>query len=116
MLYIDIARILNVPEKDVITAINSSKKVESINKYIYEDENCEKIEKISDLEDSEEILIDKIFVSSLLENLKIRDKEIIELRYFKEKTQMQVAVIMGISQVQVSRIERRALKELRSMI
>ena len=61
-------------------------------------------------------MIDKIYLSSLLENLKIRDKEIIKLRYFKEKTQTQVADIMGISQVRVSRIERRALKELRSML
>lgn len=116
ILPIEIAKMLNVSEKDVNTAIDSLKKVESINKYMYEDGNCEKIERLSNFENNEEIVIDKIYLSSLLENLKIRDKEIIKLRYFKEKTQTQVADIMGISQVQVSRIERRALKELRSML
>ena len=48
-----------------------------------------------------------------MKQLKIRDREIIELRYFKEKTQTEVAGILGISQVQVSRIERRLLKELK---
>ena len=60
-----------------------------------------------------EIVINKILISELMEHLKIRDKEIIELRYFKEKTQTQVAHIMGISQVQVSRIERRLLSQLK---
>lgn len=116
LLPCEIAKILDVSEKEVNIAMDSLKKVESINQYVYEEGSCEKIEKLSNYEDNEEILIDKIYVSSLLENLKIRDKEIIKLRYFKEKTQTQVAVMMGISQVQVSRIERRVLKELRAML
>ena len=60
-------------------------------------------------ENEEEQVIDKILISELMKDLKIRDREIIELRYFKEKTQTQVASMMGISQVQVSRIERRVL-------
>ncbi len=65
------------------------------------------------MENNEEKMVDKILISDLMEHLKIRDREIIKLRYFKEKTQTQVAAILGISQVQVSRIERRALKELK---
>lgn len=107
-----IAQILRVSEEDICMALEAGKKVESINQYIYEDGNCEKQEKIM-LESNEEKMIDKILISDLMEHLKIRDREIIKLRYFKEKTQIQVASIMGISQVQVSRIERRALKELR---
>ena len=61
-------------------------------------------------------MIEKILISDLMEHLKIRDREIIELRYFKEKTQMQVANMMGISQVQVSRIEKRILKKLKLML
>lgn len=87
-------------------------KIESINQLMYEDSSCEKQERIV-AEDTEEEMINKVLISSLLEHLKIRDKEIIELRYFKEKTQTEVAGILGISQVQVSRIERRLLKELK---
>lgn len=87
-------------------------KIESINQLLYEDSNCERQEQIA-LEDNEEEMMNKVLISSLLDHLKIREKEIIELRYFKEKTQTEVAGILGISQVQVSRIERRLLKELK---
>lgn len=90
-------------------------KVESINQYVYDDNNCEKQEHIA-IDDSEEELINKVLVSNLLDNLKIRDKKIIKLRYFKEKTQTEVASILGISQVQVSRIERRLLSRLKQEI
>lgn len=109
-----IAEILGTTEENVCTAIDARQKVESINQYVYEDGNCQKIEKVSLTENNiEENMIDKILISDLLDDLKVRDREIIKLRYFKEKTQMQVAKIMGISQVQVSRIERRVLKQLK---
>lgn len=107
-----IAEMLNVNEEDICVAIESCKKIESINQYIYEDGNFQKQEKII-CKNSEEKVIDKILISDLMNKLKIRDREIIDLRYFKEKTQTQVAQIMGISQVQVSRIERRVLQELK---
>ena len=106
------AQMLNVTEEEICVAMEAGKKIESINQYIYEDQNCQRQERIVG-ENEEEKVIDKILISDLMENLKIRDREIIKLRYFKEKTQTQVAGMMGISQVQVSRIERRALEELR---
>lgn len=103
-----IAQMLGVTEEEVCMAVDAGKKVESINQYIYEDGNCQVQEKIM-IEHDEEQVIDKILISDLMNHLKIRDREIIELRYFKGRTQTQVASMMGISQVQVSRIERRAL-------
>ena len=108
-----IAKMLNVSEEDVKIALDATKKVESTNQYFYENGNCEIQEKIV-IQNNEENIIDKILVSNLMENLKVRDKEIIELRYFSEKTQAQVANIIGISQVQVSRIERKALNKMKS--
>ena len=49
-------------------------------------------------------------------NLKERDKKLILLRYYKEKTQSQVAEILGISQVQVSRIEKKILKNMKECL
>ncbi len=103
---------LHVTEEEICMAMEAGRKVESINQYIYEDGNCQIQEKIM-ANDEEEQVIDRILISGLMEHLKIRDREIINLRYFQEKTQTQVASIMGISQVQVSRIERRALKHLK---
>lgn len=61
-------------------------------------------------------LIDKIDLRNVIDSLKPREKQIIILRYFKEKTQVQIAKMLGISQVQVSRIEKKILTEIRKKI
>ena len=66
--------------------------------------------------DEQSKIIDKITIEELVENLNVRDKKIIKLRFYGEKTQAQVAKIMGISQVQVSRIEKRILKDLKEKL
>lgn len=106
------SELLKVSEEEICMAMDANKKVESINQYIYDDGNCQVQEKII-TDNNEEKVIEKILISDLMEHLKIRDREVIELRYFKEKTQMQVANMMGISQVQVSRIEKRTLNKLK---
>ena len=64
----------------------------------------------------EEIITNKMVINQLISELKDRDKEIILLRFFKEKTQTEVAKILGISQVQVSRIERKILNEMKTKL
>lgn len=61
-------------------------------------------------------IIDKIVLKQALDSLKPRERQIIILRYFKEKTQVQIAKLLGISQVQVSRIEKKILLEIRKKI
>ena len=55
-------------------------------------------------------------INELIKDLEKRDKEVILLRFFKEKTQSQVAKILGITQVQVSRIERRILNNMKEKL
>lgn len=66
--------------------------------------------------DEQTKIVEKITVEELVENLNTRDKEIIKLRFYKEKTQRQVGEILGISQVQVSRIEKRILSEFKEKL
>lgn len=61
-------------------------------------------------------MLDKLALRQILETLNPRDKKIIILRYFKEYTQVQIAKLLGISQVQVSRIEKKILDEIRMKI
>ena len=110
-----LSEILGINEEEICMAISANKKIESINQYIYEDGNCEMIDKIS-VNNDEENILDKILVSDLIDKLEARDKKIIKLRYFKGKTQSQIAKMIGISQVQVSRIERRVLGELKTQL
>ena len=108
--------LLKVPEVDIVSAIEASKQVESINEEVYEDGKSTKIDKIVSNRDEQGKIIDKIVLNEMVNSLKERDKKIIVLRFYKEKTQTQVAKILGISQVQVSRIEKRILKDLKNKL
>jgi RNA polymerase sporulation-specific sigma factor len=56
---------------------------------------------------------ERLSIKELINGLQKKEKEIIVLRYYKSKTQMQVAKILGITQVQVSRIEKKVLSSMR---
>ena len=89
--------------------------VESIEKNIFGDEEnkLSLIDKISTGKNEEEIITNKIVIKELINKLDKKEKEVIMLRFYKEKTQSQVAKILGITQVQVSRIERRILNSMK---
>lgn len=88
-------------------------KVESINEVFTENGKEEKIERVIGKNDEQNKLIDKLTINDMVDKLSFRDKTIIKLRYFKEKTQVQVAKALGISQVQVSRIEKQILDKMK---
>ena len=71
------------------------------------------IEKISTKKDEQELITNKIVIRELIDGLEKREKEIIMLRFYKDKTQIQVAKILGITQVQVSRIEKKILERMK---
>ena len=102
---------------DVIIAMESTNAVESMDAAANAENKDGKqmtvFEKISTGKSEEEIITNKMVINQLISELKDRDKEIILLRFFKEKTQTEVAKILGISQVQVSRIERKILNEMK---
>ena len=114
----EIAKKLNVLKEEVAVAIEAAKPLESINEEAYKQDNDSesKIAKISNKEDETNKLINKLTINKLINELDERDKKIITLRYFKEKTQAQVAKMLGISQVQVSRIEKKVLLSMRQKI
>ena len=66
--------------------------------------------------DKTEDLIDRIMLKDLIQNLDERDKKIILLRYYRDKTQSEVAEILGVSQVQVSRLESKILSFLKTKL
>ena len=108
-----ISEFLNVKEDEALVAIDARRQVESINEELYDDSKCQRLEQIIPKVDEQSKIIDNLTIKEMINNLNIRDKEIINLRFFKEKTQAQVANILGISQVQVSRLERRILNDMK---
>lgn len=116
----EICKELKVEKEDVIIAIESTNTVESIDGAAGSENKDGKqltiFEKISTGKNEEEIITNKMVVNQLINELEDRDKEIILLRFFKEKTQMEVAKVLGISQVQVSRIERKILNNMKAKL
>ena len=78
--------------------------------------NEELEDKIEEPENGQESLLNKMLLEQLLGSLEAKERELIYLRFFQEKTQMQIAGELGISQVQVSRMEKKILKVLRERI
>ena len=108
-----LAEKLKVTKEEIAVAIDSTRTIESINDDSKEDVPS-KLETIDTGLDEANMITDRIFLRELINSLNDREKEIILLRYYKEKTQTEVAKILGITQVQVSRIEKRILSSMRS--
>lgn len=111
-----LAEKLNVSKEEIAVALDSSRTIESINGDGADENKARKIETISTGTDEATMIVNKLSISELIEDLEKREKEIIILRYYKEKTQTEVAKILGITQVQVSRIEKRILTTMRSKL
>lgn len=113
----EIAKELKVDLEDVILAMEATNSVESIEgtKHINnkDGKSISLLDTLSTENNEEESITNKLVIGQLIKDLKDREKEIILLRYYKEKTQAQVAKILGISQVQVSRLERKILENMR---
>ena len=113
----EIAKELKVNLDDVILAMEATNSVESIEgtKHINnkDGKSISLLDTLSSEKNEEETITNKLAIGQLLKELKDREKEIILLRYYKEKTQAQVAKILGISQVQVSRLERKILENMK---
>ena len=108
---------LKISKEDIALALEGNNTVESIDNKFYTDNkdgnSLNFIEKISSNKNEEEMITNKLAIKQLIEDLDKREKEIICLRFYKDKTQSQVAKILGITQVQVSRIERKILANMK---
>lgn len=113
----ELAEILNVSKEEIVVALDAVKKPESIDEEVYDEVGGEtKISRISTNKDETATVINKLCIQELINELEIREKEIIILRYFRGKTQAEVAARLGLTQVQVSRIEKKILAEMRRKI
>ena len=112
----EIAKDLRTSKEEITMAMDSTRPVDSIEDAQYRDNKTDKtisiLENISTGRDEQTEITNKIAIKNLINELDKQEKEIIMLRYYKQKTQMQVSKILGITQVQVSRIERKVLDNM----
>lgn len=115
----EMAQRLGISSEELVMAVEAGHSPESLFNPVGEGDNSSLmlIDKLNDdCNEDETDIIDKIALRQVMETLKPREKQIIILRYFKEKTQVQIAKMLGISQVQVSRIEKKILEDIRNRI
>lgn len=101
--------------EDIVLALEAGNEVESLHKTVYQKEGSEisLMERIPSDKDEAETVVNQLLLEQLLAELDEQERQIIHMRYFEEKTQTQIAGILGLSQVQVSRLEKRVLGSMR---
>lgn len=109
----EIAQKCGVGVDELVEAFDATAPPESINRELYTDSKDELLDTLKSVDDEEKI-VDKIFAHNILNSLKPRERQILLLRYFGGKTQSEIAPIVGVSQVQVSRIEKRVFEKIRN--
>lgn len=126
----EIAEEMQMSREDIVITMEANVEVESLHKVVYQnDGNTLMLEdKVSEGvydeksavdiygDDEKEKLINHIVLEQMIERLPNKEKELIILRYFKDKTQMEVASLFGISQVQVSRMEKKILLKMKEYV
>ncbi|MBR4138452.1 MAG: sigma-70 family RNA polymerase sigma factor, partial [Lachnospiraceae bacterium] len=103
--------------EEIMLSMEAEVEIESMEQSYYHSDGKEMTlkERIADEKNEEEELTNRLFLQQLLNALDKRDRDLILLRYFDNKTQTQVAEILGISQVQVSRLEKKILRQLKEL-
>lgn len=104
----ELASHFEVETQDIVFALDAQHYVVSLSSTSQEDDTT-LADRIAD-EQTLENDLDKLMLKELIEKLPLREKKVIVLRYFRDKTQSEIAVELGVSQVQVSRIEGKVLK------
>lgn len=114
----EISENTGIEVEDIVTALEASEEVESIYKSVYQNDGSEilLVDQIAQNSNKHEEMLNHMLLEQLLKTLSEEEKELIRLRYFQEKTQTEVARRMGISQVQVSRLEKKILIRMRSEV
>ena len=111
----EIAQSAQLSVDEVVMSLESGAEVESLHKIIYQGDgnDISLMDRLQEKENGQDAVLNRIFLDEILKKLDARERQLIYMRYFKDMTQTEIAVEMGISQVQVSRMEKRILKQLK---
>lgn len=109
---------LKVDKEEIIFAMEAQRPVESIYQEEKSDENNKRelISKIPIQENQETKIVNNMTLNQIIKELNARERQIILLRFYKEKTQTEIGKMLGISQVQVSRIEKSVLEKMKQKL
>lgn len=111
----EIAAAAELSVEEALISLESGAEVESLHKIIYQGDgnDISLMDRLQEKENGQDAALNRIFLDEILKKLDARERQLIYMRYFKDMTQTEIAAEMGISQVQVSRMEKRILKQLK---
>ncbi|WP_026893999.1 RNA polymerase sporulation sigma factor SigF [Clostridiisalibacter paucivorans] len=114
----EISNELDIDKEDIIMALESNANPEYLYDVIHHKDGSpiHLIDRIEGVENEDSKILDRITVKELIGRLKPRERQIIIMRYFEDKTQTAIAKKLGISQVQVSRIEKKVLNNMKKIL
>lgn len=114
----EIAAELNIGREELVLAMESAVQIESLQKTIFQSDGSgiSLEDKLPQEKNQQEEVLDRLLLEQMLGMLEPKERELIYLRFFMEKTQTCVAKKMGMSQVQVSRLEKKILSRLREKL
>ena len=111
----ELEKVCDLTKEEIVMAMDASRNIESIDKEMYSKDSAYTLMDLAEDDTNiEETVLNKIMVQQLMDMLESKERKIINLRYFKNKTQSQVAKEMGMTQVQVSRLEKKILNSMRN--
>lgn len=104
-----------LPVEEIMLAMEANAEVDSLNRTMnVEGKEITLMEKVPMETRMEDKVLNHLALTQAMKVLSAREKQLIRMRYFQNKTQIEIARVMGVSQVQVSRLEKRALKKMKS--
>lgn len=111
----EIAASLQIKREDLVFALESQSEVESFQKTIYQGDGEEiyLLDKLGCREEEGDQILSKVMLEAAMKKLSRQEQILLYLRYFQDQTQAQIAKRLGVSQVQVSRLEKKILKQMR---
>lgn len=114
----EIAKEVGITKEDVVMALDAIQTPMSLYEPVYSEggDTLYVVDQVKDKKNREEVWVEELVLKDAVERLPQREKDIVNLRFFQGKTQMEVANEVGISQAQVSRLEKCALKSMRKYL
>lgn len=114
----ELSKELAMEAEEIMLSMEATVEVESMEQSIYAKDGKEISlkDRLTTEKNEQEELMNRLFIQQLLDMLSDRDRQLIKLRYFENKTQTQVADFLGISQVQVSRLEKKILRRMKEFV
>lgn len=112
----EIAKILDISTRDVVRSLDAISVPMSLDEPMYSDSGdpVRVVDQVRDKKNTDESWLEQIALKEAISQLTERERQILALRFFQGKTQVEVSQEIGISQAQVSRLEKNALKQIKS--